>query len=79
MIWYIACFVLGGTIATIVVCCFAANGVTWWRGRAEHLEKLICLLAKHYPVKLWQALPPSVQDECQQIIEKSYRKEWEIL
>ena len=70
-------FMVGGAVAFIVACCFAANGVTWWRGRAEHLEKTICILAKSYPCKVWDALPPYVRDECMKIVEKHFNREIE--
>ena len=78
MIWFIVGLIVGGSLGFIVMSCLAANGVTWWRGRSEHLEKLICKLAKEYPSKLWNGLPNNVRDECQRIIEKSYREDWRV-
>ena len=71
----IVVFAAGFWLGAGVVACFGAKNVTWWRGRAEHLEKLICLLAKQFPCKLWDALPPYVQDDSMRIVEKYFRKE----
>ena len=78
MIWFIVGLIVGGSLGFVVACLFASNAASWWRGRAEHLEKLICKLAKEYPSKLWNSLPNNVKDECQRIIEKNYKEDWEI-
>ena len=78
MSWWIILiigFAVGTWFGIGLASVFAAKNVTWWRGRAEHLEKLICVLAKQFPCKLWDALPPYVQDDSMRIVEKYFRKE----
>ena len=76
-IWLIVVAVVSGTVATIVVCCFAANGVMYWRRMAERLEWLVAEAVKHIPTKVWREITPALQDELMQIVEKSYQGEAE--
>ena len=76
--WFVVGWVLASIGATLIVSLFGSRSIMWWRGRSEHLEKLICKLAKEYPSKLWNGLPNNVKDECQRIIEKSYERDWRI-
>ena len=89
MITLIVGLVVGGAVGLVTACMFAARSTSWWRGRAEeeeylvrcykktneHLQGLICELAKHYPIKLWDELTPALRDECMRIIEQSYRSD----
>ena len=75
MVTLIIGLVVGGAVGLITTCMFAARSTSWWRCRAEHMEGLVCDLAKHYPIKLWDELTPALRDECMEIIERSYRED----
>jgi len=75
MITFITGLVVGGAVGLVTACMFAARSTSWWRGKAEHMEGLVCDLAKQYPCKLWDELTPALRDECMGIIERSYRKD----
>ena len=74
MIWFIVGLFVGGAVMTIVISCFAANGVMYWRRRAERLEWLVAQAVKHIPIKVWRELTPALKDELMQIVEKSYKE-----
>jgi len=79
MIWLIVGLVVGGAVGLVTACMFAARSTSWWRGKAEHMEKLVCIVAKRVPIKVWdesdEEWTPAVRDECMRIIERSYRRD----